>query len=90
MASVFRNAARPILNTNSRQFTANFARNAARTTRRFQATQSEGAANTAKESWFKKAWDSPVGFKTVLFWYALPAMSITFETVPQRKNIRSA
>lgn len=77
MASVFRNAARPILNTNSRQFTANFARNAARTTRRFQATQSEGAANAAKESWFKQAWNSPIGLKTVHFWYVLGAPTLT-------------
>lgn len=67
MAHIFRGA-RPILNASaSRQFTASFARNAARTTRRFQSTSSE-AQQATKDSWFKSAWNSPIGLKTVHFW----------------------
>lgn len=67
MATLFRTA-RPILNNASRaQFQSAFARNTTRAGRRFQGTSSE-AQGAAKASWFKTAWDSPIGVKTVHFW----------------------
>ncbi|KFY97567.1 hypothetical protein V498_01989 [Pseudogymnoascus sp. VKM F-4517 (FW-2822)] len=67
MATLFRTA-RPILNNASRaQFQSAFARNTTRAGRRFQGTSSD-AQGAAKASWFKTAWDSPIGVKTVHFW----------------------
>ena len=38
--------------------------------RRWQS--SSGAAGT-EQSWFKRMWDSPIGIKTVHFWYGFPS-----------------
>lgn len=42
--------------------------------RRWQSGTAEGDA--AQHSWFKRMWDSPVGFKTVHFW--APVMKVRF------------
>ncbi|KAK2075263.1 hypothetical protein P8C59_009404 [Phyllachora maydis] len=72
-ASTAFRGARPILRSQftaaharrqaSNRFRANFGPNA----RRFQSTAADAEA-TAKASWFKRMWDSPVGLKTVHFW----------------------
>lgn len=65
--SNFFRASRPIFRS-SQFFTSQrtaFRQNASK---RFQSTAApEGAA---QESFFKRMWNSPVGFKTVHFWYA--------------------
>lgn len=61
---MFRAATRPIFQQSSRAaFRSQFARTSGR---RFQstATGSEGQS----QGWFKRMWDSPIGFKTVHFW----------------------
>ncbi|KAJ3551330.1 hypothetical protein NPX13_g11388 [Xylaria arbuscula] len=61
-------AARPIFQHTSRAtFRSQFARHSGR---RFQSTAAgEGpSAQQQKQSWFKRMWDSPIGFKTVHFW----------------------
>lgn len=73
-ASTAFRGARPILRSQftaaharrqaSNRFRANFGPNA----RRFQSTAADAEA-TAKASWFKRMWDSPVGLKTVHFWW---------------------
>ncbi|KAI0147434.1 UPF0041-domain-containing protein [Xylariaceae sp. FL1272] len=60
-------AARPLFNNTSRAaFRSQFARPIGR---RFQSTTA-GDGPTAKQQagWFKRMWDSPIGFKTVHFW----------------------
>jgi len=69
-------ASRPAFRTANHFFTSSLRRPA---TRRFQSTASDAAAGTgstsggasgagAKESWFKRMWNSPIGLKTVHFW----------------------
>ncbi|KAI1176439.1 UPF0041-domain-containing protein [Nemania sp. FL0916] len=60
-------AARPILNQTSRAaFRSQFART---TGRRFQSSSAAGEGSSAQQQgWFKRMWDSPIGFKTVHFW----------------------
>lgn len=60
MNNFFR-AARPVFRNTF--FTSNAARNGGK---RFQSTAS---SEQAQESFFKRMWNSPVGFKTVHFWY---------------------
>jgi hypothetical protein len=65
--TIFR-AARPIFQQTSRAaFRSQFARTSGR---RFQstATGSEGPSAQQQQGWFKRMWDSPIGFKTVHFW----------------------
>ncbi|KAF2966767.1 hypothetical protein GQX73_g6809 [Xylaria multiplex] len=60
-------AARPIFNQTSRAaFRSQFARTSGR---RFQSTAAgEGPSAQQQQTWFKRMWESPVGFKTVHFW----------------------
>ncbi|KAJ8104527.1 hypothetical protein ONZ43_g7806 [Nemania bipapillata] len=61
-------AARPIFQQTSRAaFRSQFARTSGR---RFQSTTagSEGPSAQQQKTWFKRMWDSPIGFKTVHFW----------------------
>jgi hypothetical protein len=71
MASLFR-AGRPIFAQAARpQFTQAFIRNTTRNAgRRFQSTASDAQqASQQTQSWFRRMMDSPVGLKTVHFWY---------------------
>jgi mitochondrial pyruvate carrier 2 len=45
---------------------ATFQRNFSQSSRRFQSTTAGDGA--AQQSWFRRMWDSPIGFKTVHFW----------------------
>jgi hypothetical protein len=83
-SSVFR-AAQPLFRS---QFAAAQARNAFHRTggfrtnfgpnaRRFQSTAAD-AESAAKESFFKRMWDSPVGFKTVHFWWVPISLGFCF------------
>ena len=54
-----------------------FRRNAFRG-RRFQSTESGSADATASQSTFQRLWNSPVGVKTVHFWYGIPDSLYTF------------
>ncbi|KAI1122211.1 UPF0041-domain-containing protein [Nemania abortiva] len=60
-------AARPIFQQTSRAaFRSQFARTSGR---RFQSTAAGSEGSSAQQqSWFKRMWDSPIGFKTVHFW----------------------
>ncbi|GAP82397.1 putative upf0041 domain protein [Rosellinia necatrix] len=61
-------AARPIFQQTSRAaFRSPFARTSGR---RFQSTAAGGEGPSAQQQngWFKRMWDSPIGFKTVHFW----------------------
>jgi hypothetical protein len=61
-------AARPIFQQSSRAaFRSQFARTSGR---RFQSTAAggEGPSSRQQQGWFKRMWDSPIGFKTVHFW----------------------
>ncbi|KAI0803828.1 UPF0041-domain-containing protein [Xylaria sp. FL0064] len=59
-------AARPIFNQTSRAaFRSQFARTSGR---RFQSTAAGEGSSAQQQSWFKRMWNSPVGFKTVHFW----------------------
>ncbi|KAI0468948.1 hypothetical protein F4859DRAFT_516694 [Xylaria cf. heliscus] len=60
-------AARPIFQQHSRAaFRSQFTRNSGR---RFQSTAAgDGPSAQQQASWFKRMWESPVGFKTVHFW----------------------
>jgi len=67
---IFRTA-RPIFQTRTPFFaqTQNaFSRSTARAGRRFQSTNAP-AAEAATKSWVAQFWSSPVGPKTVHFWY---------------------
>lgn len=77
-AAIFRSV-RPVFRTSSplftQQYTNAFARQTVRAGRRFQSTgvPTEGIADAAavKESFLKRMWDSPIGVKTVHFWYEI-------------------
>ncbi|KAI0450317.1 UPF0041-domain-containing protein [Xylaria acuta] len=60
-------AARPVFQPTSRAaFRSQFARTSGR---RFQSTTAgEGPSAQQQAGWFKRMWDSPIGFKTVHFW----------------------
>ncbi|KAI0096389.1 UPF0041-domain-containing protein [Nemania sp. FL0031] len=60
-------AARPIFQQTSRAaFRSQFARTSGR---RFQSTAAgSDGASAQQQGWFKRMWDSPIGFKTVHFW----------------------
>ncbi|KAI2632843.1 UPF0041-domain-containing protein [Xylaria nigripes] len=63
--TIFR-ASRPIFQHWSRgTFRSQFGRT---TGRRFQSSAASDGATAQKQSWFKRMWDSPIGFKTVHFW----------------------
>jgi hypothetical protein len=51
-----------------RQASARFGRQTLRN-RRYQSTESD-ASSTVKQSFFQRSWNSPIGLKTVHFWYA--------------------
>jgi hypothetical protein len=74
-SALFRSA-RPIFQSRARspfsasQFQNSFARSTARAGRRFQSTDAP-TAEAASKSWFSRMWNSPVGLKTVHFWYDL-------------------
>lgn len=72
-AATLLRASRPLFRHGATRATPFFTAQTSRATfrqagRRFQSTAAPGAA---QESWVKKMWDSPVGLKTVHFWYAL-------------------
>jgi mitochondrial pyruvate carrier 2 len=72
-STLFR-ASRPAFR--SQFFTPAFRRSAGRRWQSSDAgTGTGGAGGTSgapNESWFQKAWNSPIGVKTVHFWYAAP------------------
>jgi hypothetical protein len=59
-------ASRPAFRSANQFFSSSFRRPAGR---RFQSTSSD---STAQEPWLKRMWNSPIGLKTVHFWYASP------------------
>ncbi|KAI1436964.1 UPF0041-domain-containing protein [Xylaria sp. CBS 124048] len=60
-------ATRPVFKQWSRgTFRSQFANTSGR---RFQSSAAgDGASSQQQQNWFKRMWDSPVGFKTVHFW----------------------
>ncbi|KAI1824993.1 UPF0041-domain-containing protein [Xylaria intraflava] len=59
-------ATRPVFQQWSRgAFRSQFANTAGR---RFQSTTAGDGAAAQQHGWFKRMWDSPIGFKTVHFW----------------------
>lgn len=77
MNNFFR-AARPVFRNTF--FTSNAARQGGK---RFQSTAS---SEQAQESFFKRMWNSPVGFKTVHFWYVFLGPDPAFQ-VRATRNI---
>ncbi|TVY53046.1 Mitochondrial pyruvate carrier [Lachnellula suecica] len=66
-STIFR-AARPAFRSANANFTSHFARSTFRQqSKRWQSTAAPGT----QASWIKRMWDSPIGLKTVHFWYSL-------------------
>ncbi|CAI6093231.1 unnamed protein product [Clonostachys chloroleuca] len=72
-------AARPLFRQQAPFFTRNAALRQRISAPRFgqgRRWQSTAEAAQEQQGWFKKMWESEVGFKTVHFWYVLPGIAL--------------
>ncbi|CAN8100671.1 unnamed protein product [Discula destructiva] len=71
-SAAFARASRPLFSTTSAAFQTRQVFRRQQWSRRWQSTAGAGAsgeqAAAAQVGWFKRMWDSPIGFKTVHFW----------------------
>jgi hypothetical protein len=79
-------AARPLFRQQAPFFTRNAALRQRISAPRFsqgRRWQSTAEAAQEQQSWFKKMWESEIGFKTVHFWYVLPGIALPICDVVQ-------